>query len=132
MASPLSLLCKNTVIVVIAVIFTCFLTPKLHDGEVVKLPFHPRDVLPLLPRQVSRAILKYTLRNPADLLPAFVGCASSGHTLHWKGACFYDSTAWLVFHNKTGTKFGGGTLHIKVLRPAPSTSHLISICVCFI
>ncbi|KAL3733523.1 hypothetical protein ACJRO7_022960 [Eucalyptus globulus] len=50
-----------------------------------------------------------------DLLPTFVGTASpSNGSLAWKGACFYDNTAWLEFHNETGSEFGGGTLHIKV------------------
>jgi hypothetical protein len=80
----------------------------------VKLPFHPRDVLPLLPRQAAWPILN-SLNSPVDLLPSFVGAASSpNHTLEWKGACFYKNTAWMEFHNKSGTEFGGGTLHIKV------------------
>jgi hypothetical protein len=80
----------------------------------VKLPFHPRDVLPLLPRQAAWPILN-SLNSPVDLLPSFVGAASSPNdTLEWKGACFYKNTAWMEFHNKSGTEFGGGTLHIKV------------------
>lgn len=51
-----------------------------------------------------------------DLLPAFVGSASSlNDTVEWKGACFYENHAWMEFHNKSGSEFGGGTLHIKVL-----------------
>ncbi|KAH0986920.1 hypothetical protein GBA52_014097 [Prunus armeniaca] len=80
----------------------------------VKLPFHPRDVLPLLPRQVSWPILN-SLHGAVDLLPIFVGSASSPKdSLEWKGACFYQNTAWMEFHNKRGSEFGGGTLHIKV------------------
>ncbi|PQQ16740.1 uncharacterized protein Pyn_25491 [Prunus yedoensis var. nudiflora] len=80
----------------------------------VKLPFHPRDVLPLLPRQVSWPILN-SLHSAVDLLPIFVGSASSPKdSLEWKGACFYQNTAWMELHNKRGSEFGGGTLHIKV------------------
>lgn len=44
-----------------------------------------------------------------------MGSASSpSDSLEWKGACFYENTAWMEFHNKTGSEFGGGTLHIKV------------------
>ncbi|KAL3733536.1 hypothetical protein ACJRO7_022973 [Eucalyptus globulus] len=68
-----------------------------------KLWFHPEDVLPLLPRQLSWPILN-SLRRPLHLLPAFRG----------KELCFYDNTAWLEFHNETASEFGGGTLHIKV------------------
>jgi hypothetical protein len=79
-----------------------------------KLPFHPLDVVPLLPRQASWPILN-SLYSPVDILPSFVGAASSPKdTLEWKGACFYKSRAWMEFHNKSGTEFGGGTLHIQV------------------
>jgi hypothetical protein len=84
----------------------------------VKLPFRPKDVLPLLPRHVSWPILN-SLHSAVDLLPTFVGAASSSspnNTLEWKGACFYNNTAWMEFHNKTGSQFGGGTLHIKVCK----------------
>lgn len=50
-----------------------------------------------------------------DLLPAFVGAASGANdSLEWKGACFYKNRAWMEFHNKSGSAYGGGTLHIKV------------------
>ncbi|KAM7279306.1 hypothetical protein ACFE04_006440 [Oxalis oulophora] len=82
----------------------------------VKLPFHPRDVLPLLPRQLSYPIVK-SLNSPVDILPTFVGAASSDNvSVEWKGACFYENTAWMEFHNKSGSQFGGGTLHIKVTK----------------
>lgn len=80
----------------------------------LKSPFNPHDVLPLLPRQVSWPILN-SLHSAVDLLPAFVGAASSPNdSLEWKGACFYKNTAWMEFHNKSGSEFGGGTLHLKV------------------
>ncbi|KAK3027956.1 hypothetical protein RJ639_039423 [Escallonia herrerae] len=80
----------------------------------LKAPFHPQDILPLLPRQVSWPILN-ALNGAVDILPTFVGAASSlNNSLAWKGACFYENTAWMEFHNKSGSEFGGGTLHIKV------------------
>lgn len=80
----------------------------------LKTPFHPSDLLPLLPREASWPILR-TLNSAVDLLPTFVGAASSSNsTLEWKGACFYKNEAWLEFHNKSQSQFGGGTLHIKV------------------
>ena len=55
------------------------------------------------------------LNSAVDLLPSFVGAASStNNSLEWKGACFYENTAWLEFNNKSGSEFGGGILHIKV------------------
>ncbi|BAT80731.1 hypothetical protein LR48_Vigan07g020700 [Vigna angularis] len=80
----------------------------------LKPPFHLRDVLPLLPRQVSWPIMT-RLHSAVDILPVFVGAASSpDNVLEWKGACFYENKAWMVFHNKSQTEYGGGTLHIKV------------------
>ncbi|XP_068669364.1 uncharacterized protein [Aristolochia californica] len=80
----------------------------------IKTPFRPQDLLPLLPRQVSWPLLN-SLRSPVDLLPTFVGVASSSNsTPEWKGACFYKNRAWMEFHNKSGSAFGGGTLHLKV------------------
>ncbi|KAK6149301.1 hypothetical protein DH2020_016826 [Rehmannia glutinosa] len=98
-------------------LLTVFIIPGLHihKVEAFKAPFRPGDILPLLPRQVSWPIL-IKLNNAVDLLPSFVGAASATNNsiLHWKGACFYNNTAWLEFHNNTGTQFGGATLHIKV------------------
>lgn len=89
-----------------------FLLPS--QPQALKSPFSPRDVLPLLPRQVSWPILNY-LNSAADILPTFVGAVSSlGNDIQWKGACFNTNTAWLEFHNNSGSEFGGGTLHIKV------------------
>ncbi|KAB1215216.1 hypothetical protein CJ030_MR4G025816 [Morella rubra] len=92
-------------------VLVSFFSPLSHAA---KLPFHPEDLLPLLPRQVSWPILN-SLHSPVDLLPSFVGAASSQNdTVEWKGACFYNNTAWMEFHNKSGSEFGGGTLHIEV------------------
>jgi hypothetical protein len=86
------------------------------------LPFSPMDVLPLLPRPVAMAALR-ALRGASDIFPVFVGAASAGGPsagapdggrVDWKGACFYENEAWLEFHNNSGSKYGGGTLHIKV------------------
>ncbi|KAG2310608.1 hypothetical protein Bca52824_022165 [Brassica carinata] len=85
----------------------------ISTAESLKSPFHPRDLLPLLPKQVSWPILN-SLYGAADLLPTFIGTASPGNDdVKWKGACFYENTAYLEFHNKSGSEFGGGTLHIK-------------------
>ncbi|KAF6168020.1 hypothetical protein GIB67_011405 [Kingdonia uniflora] len=84
-----------------------------HGVHAWKTPFHPRDLLPLLPRQISWPLLN-KLHSAVDLLPTFVGSASSPNdTLNWKGACFYETRAWMNFNNKSNSEFGGGTLHIK-------------------
>ncbi|XP_004244131.1 uncharacterized protein [Solanum lycopersicum] len=89
-----------------------FVSWQIHG---FKTPFHPKDVLPLLPRQVSWPILN-SLYSAVDILPSFVGGASieGNNTLEWKGACFFKNIAWLELHNKSKSQFGGGTLHIKV------------------
>ncbi|KAL5730817.1 hypothetical protein ACHQM5_003608 [Ranunculus cassubicifolius] len=86
----------------------------ISSNGAIKTPFHPRDLLPLLPRQLSWPILN-SLNSAIDLLPTFVGSASPKNdtSLGWKGACFYETTAWIEFNNKSKSEFGGGTLHIK-------------------
>lgn len=97
----------------ITFLFLFLLLPWQIHG--FKTPFHPRDILPLLPRQVSWPILN-SLYSAVDIMPTFVGVASmeGNNTLEWKGACFYKNIAWLELHNKSKSQFGGGTLHIKV------------------
>ncbi|KAK6934434.1 hypothetical protein RJ641_034589, partial [Dillenia turbinata] len=99
----------STIITIVFVTLS-LLTP--HSLS-VEHAFLPQDILPILPRRYSWPLLN-TLKRPVDLLPAFVGAASPNVTLEWKGACFYNTTAWMEFHNKSHTEFGGGTLHIKV------------------
>lgn len=98
-------------------------------GTSAALSFSPMDVLPLLPRRVATAALR-ALRGASDIFPVFVGAAKTGGPsagapdggrVEWKGACFYENEAWLEFHNNSGSKYGGGTLHIKV-RPFPVRS----------
>ncbi|XP_021755784.1 uncharacterized protein LOC110720982 [Chenopodium quinoa] len=99
----------------LSIFYLFFLLIFFPTSNSLKSPFYPSDVLPLLPKEVSWPVLK-TLNRAVDLLPTFVGAASSSsnNSLDWKGACFYENTAWLEFHNKSGSQFGGGTLHIKV------------------
>lgn len=94
--------------------FTSSLLISTPNAVPLKTPFHPRDLLPLLPRELSWPILN-SLHSVVDLLPTFVGAVSSTNNIsEWKGACFYDNQAWMEFQNETGSQYGGGTLHIKV------------------
>ena len=114
-------LIPRTVLLVSVVLFLFPLQP-----EALKSPFAPLDMLPLLPRQVSWPILNY-LNNADDLLPTFVGAVSSPNkSIQWQGACFDKNTAWLEFHNNSGSEFGGGTLHIKVC-----TCFILASILCF-
>ncbi|KAL0916937.1 hypothetical protein M5K25_014492 [Dendrobium thyrsiflorum] len=101
-----------TILLLLALISVFYLQSN-PDGP-WKTPFRPSDLLPLLPLSVSWPILR-SLYSAVDLLPTFVGAVSSPESkLQWKGACFYDNTAWMEFHNKSKSPYGGGTLHIKV------------------
>ncbi|WCJ32902.1 hypothetical protein M5689_014298 [Euphorbia peplus] len=98
-------------------VFWVSLLISILGGEAVETPFEAQDLLPLLPRVVAWPILNY-LNSPLDILPTFVGTALPGNeSVNWKGACFYDNSAWMEFHNKTGSQFGGGTLHLKASKP---------------
>ncbi|KAF7038164.1 hypothetical protein CFC21_048374 [Triticum aestivum] len=91
------------------------------SGILTSLPFSPTDVLPLLPRRVAMAALR-ALRGASDIFPVFVGAATAGPAqagtapVGWKGACFYENEAWLSFHNDSGSKYGGGTVHLKTTK----------------
>eukprot|EP01018_Ginkgo_biloba_P013703 Gb_15387 [translate_table: standard] len=78
----------------------------------LKAPFRPKDVLPMLPRQVSWPVLN-TLHSAVDLLPLFVGSVSSEERVEWKGACFHGNEARMEFTQKEGDQLGGGVLRIK-------------------
>ncbi|KAL6999315.1 hypothetical protein U1Q18_000475 [Sarracenia purpurea var. burkii] len=111
MSPSSSPLISETHFVLTFLTISCLFTPHARG---LKPPFRPKDILPLLPRPVSWPILN-SLYSPIDILPSFVGSVSSPNdTLEWKGACFYKNRAWMEFHNKSGSEFGGGTLHIKV------------------
>lgn len=114
-SSPSTFTCKNLFAITLIIVFLLSCCTRSPRVQALKAPIRPQDILPLLPRQVSWPILN-TFRGAADLLPSFVGAAAIANNslLHWKGSCFYENTAWLELHNKSGSEFGGGTLHIKV------------------
>ncbi|KAL8237716.1 hypothetical protein R6Q59_018797 [Mikania micrantha] len=114
LSSSFTFICKTNFVrtLIVTLLLTCTYSP---NAQALKAPIRPQDLLPLLPRQISWPILN-SLHSAADLLPRFVGAAAIANNsdLQWKGSCFYENTAWLEFHNKSGSEFGGGTLHIKV------------------
>lgn len=81
-----------------------------------KVPFRVKDVLPVLPREVSWPVMN-TIHRAVDLLPSFVGAvAPGGGSVGWKGACFFDNEARLEFSDdpQDGDRgLGGGTLYLK-------------------
>ena len=86
----------------------------LGFGEGLKVPFRVKDVLPVLPRQISWPVLN-NLHSAVDLLPSFVGSVSpSSGTVQWKGACFFDNEARLQFKAGGDWDLGSGVLYLKV------------------
>ncbi|KAH7846256.1 hypothetical protein Vadar_011784 [Vaccinium darrowii] len=84
----------------------------LSYGEALKVPFRVKDVLPVLPRQISWPVFN-NFHSAVDLLPPFVGSVSpTNGSLEWKGACFLGNEALLEF--TTGSRgLGGGVLYLK-------------------
>ncbi|XP_065860954.1 uncharacterized protein [Euphorbia lathyris] len=106
-------------------------------GEALKIPFRPKDVLPILPRQISWPVLN-NLHSPVDLMPYFVGTvAPNNGSINWKGACFYENEARLDFTegDRDSTGLGGGILYLNVkqhgvsvfLMPAGMMGTLLSL-----
>ncbi|XP_010913432.1 uncharacterized protein [Elaeis guineensis] len=84
------------------------------QAHALKVPFRVKDVLPILPRQISWPVLN-NLHSAVDLLPAFVGAVlPEGGSIGWKGACFFENEARFEFTN-TSDEHGllGGLLRLK-------------------
>ncbi|KAK9113931.1 hypothetical protein Syun_020728 [Stephania yunnanensis] len=81
----------------------------------LKVPFRVKDVLPILPHEVSWPLLN-NFHSAVDLLPAFVGSvAPSNGSIEWKGACFFENRARFEFTGDGGDEgegLGGGVLHL--------------------
>ncbi|XP_010272086.1 PREDICTED: uncharacterized protein LOC104607980 isoform X2 [Nelumbo nucifera] len=95
-------------------LFFLALGTGLDSGHALKVPFRVKDVLPVLPRQVSWPVLN-TIHSAVDLLPSFVGSVSPNNaSTKWKGACFYGNEARFEFTSgKTDEKgLGGGIIYL--------------------
>ncbi|KAL5974271.1 hypothetical protein ACLOJK_030935 [Asimina triloba] len=83
-------------------------------GQALKVPFRAKDILPVLPHQLSWPLLN-NLHGAVDLLPSFVAAVSpSTESVDWNGTCFHGNEARLEF-TTAGNKseLGGGILRIK-------------------
>ncbi|KAJ3677456.1 hypothetical protein LUZ60_003180 [Juncus effusus] len=91
------------------------LSGLIHNtAEAFKAPFRPKDVLPILPRQISWPVLN-NMHSAVDLLPSYVGSVSpTNSTIKWKGACFLENQARLELNggDRNG-ELGGGVLHLQ-------------------
>ncbi|RLM84617.1 hypothetical protein C2845_PM04G13740 [Panicum miliaceum] len=83
----------------------------------LKVPFSPRDVLPILPRQVAWPVMN-TLHSAVDLLPSFVAAVAPGAPAPaaWGGACFAENEAAIELTpgDRNATDVGGAVLRLKV------------------
>lgn len=85
-------------------------------GRAFKVPFRVKDVLPVLPHQISWPVLN-NIHSAVDLLPYFVGSVTPNNgSIQWKGACFYENEARLDFTqgDRDEPGLGGGVLYLKV------------------
>lgn len=83
---------------------------SLESARALSVPFRVKDVLPVLPRQISWPVLN-NLHSPVNLLPSFVGSVSlNGSAIEWKGACFYANEARLEITNDSRA----AVLYLKV------------------
>ncbi|GMH01666.1 hypothetical protein Nepgr_003505 [Nepenthes gracilis] len=84
----------------------------LNLGAGLKVPFRVRDVLPVLPRQISWPVLN-NIHSAVDLLPSFVGSiAPNNGSTQWEGACFKSNNAWLELTDGDDKGLAGGVLYL--------------------
>ncbi|KAF8039976.1 hypothetical protein BT93_B2250 [Corymbia citriodora subsp. variegata] len=84
-----------------------------------KVPFKVKDVLPVLPRQISWPVLN-TFHSAVDLLPSFVGSVAPGNgSVRWTGPCFDGNDARLEFTDgdRSEPGLGGGVIYLKTSEP---------------
>lgn len=97
-----------------------FLGFSIDVGRSFKVPFAVKDVLPVLPREISWPVLN-NFHSAVDLLPYYVGSVSPRNgSIEWKGACFFDNEAHLDFteSDREDPGLGGGVLHLTVIFPS--------------
>lgn len=86
----------------------------LHIGDAWKVPFTVKDVLPLLPHEISWPVLN-NIHSAVDLLPSYVGSlAPNNGSMEWKGACFVDNKARVEFTNYGDRGIGGAVVFLSV------------------
>lgn len=99
-------------------VLLCLLGLGFEFADALKVPFRVKDVLPVLPRQISWPVLN-NLHSAVDLLPSFVGSVTPNNgSVEWKGACFDGNEARLEFiSGDRSDDLGGGVLYLTVRSP---------------
>ncbi|EPS62473.1 hypothetical protein M569_12317, partial [Genlisea aurea] len=82
--------------------------------DAFQVPFRVKDVLPVLPHEISWPVMN-NLHSAVDLLPKYVGSlAPSNGTVSWTGSCFRDNTAVIEVTARAGDRgIGGGVIRIS-------------------
>ncbi|XP_043724943.1 uncharacterized protein LOC122671655 [Telopea speciosissima] len=111
-SSSATLCCRH-----MCTVFLCFVVLGfgLNFGHAFKVPFRVKDVLPVLPHQISWPVLN-NLHSAVDLLPFFVGSVSPNNgSIEWTGSCFHGNDARFDLTNgENGEQgLGGGILYLK-------------------
>ena len=87
---------------------------RLGFGDAFKVPFTVKDVLPVLPRQISWPVMN-SIHSAVDLMPSYIGSlAPHNGSIDWKGACFFDNKARVEFTGSGDRNIGGAVIYLSV------------------
>lgn len=86
-----------------------------YSAEAFAVPFRTKDLLPILPKQISWPVMD-TVHSAVDLLPSYIGSIIPGNnTIRWQGTCFLKNQVHLELTDGDREEgLGGGILHLKV------------------
>lgn len=85
-----------------------------QSGDALTVPFQVKDMLPVLPHQVSWPVMN-NIHSAVDLLPQYVGSlAPNNGTIKWKGACFSDNEAKIDLTGAGDRGISGGVIRLSV------------------
>ncbi|CAI9092811.1 OLC1v1028148C1 [Oldenlandia corymbosa var. corymbosa] len=82
-------------------------------GDAFKVPFRVKDVLPVLPRQISWPVMN-NLHSAVDLLPSYIGSLTPHNgSIDWKGACFLDNSGRVELTAAGDRGIGGAVIYLS-------------------
>lgn len=105
---------SRKVLCISRILFTLGLVLGFGFGDAFKLPFRVKDLLPVLPRQISWPVLN-NIHSAVDLLPSYIGSlAPHNGSIDWKGACFLDNSARVELTAAGDRGIGGAVIYLSV------------------
>ncbi|CAA2968833.1 Hypothetical predicted protein [Olea europaea subsp. europaea] len=85
----------------------------LGFGDAIKVPFRVKDVLPVLPSQISWPLMN-NIHSAVDLMPQYIGSLTPNNgSIKWRGACFFDTEAKIEFMGHGDRDQGGGVIYLS-------------------